>query len=200
LSEDGEVLVRGPGVARNYWPDGAPPTTADGYLHSGDLGRFDGDRFLYLVGRKSELIKTSTGRKIHPAAVASIYQRHPLLDSVIVFGDGAPCLVALIAVDKSKLVRETGGHAAADASAANEDVDRGVSEAIEEMAPQLAPHERIASFRVLKRPLTVESGELTPSLKICRPVVAAHFADEITAMYREVGAASSLKDRDLVNV
>ncbi len=102
FADDGEILVRGPGVFAGYFRDAEQQArfTQDGYLQTGDIGHFDADGFLYLTGRKAEIIKTSTGRRISPAAVEAVYAQSPYIDQVVVVGEGRKYLVGLIVLRK----------------------------------------------------------------------------------------------------
>ncbi len=172
LAEDGEVHVRGPALFRGYYrePRDAALFTPDGFYRTGDVGRFDDDGYLYLLGRKSEVIKTSTGRRVSPAAVEAVYRRSPLFDQVVVFGDGRKHLVALVVLK-----------APAD--------DGQVRRELEEQGRALAPHERVRAFAVLPEPLSMAHGELTTTLKLRRDRVAARHRDRLERLFAEEPAA-----------
>jgi long-chain acyl-CoA synthetase len=98
IADDGEVLVQGPNVMLGYWQDEAATAEAirGGWLHTGDLGELDADGFLFIRGRKKELIVLSTGKKVLPSRVENLLTTSPLIEQAAVFGDGQPALVALI--------------------------------------------------------------------------------------------------------
>lgn len=201
IAPDGEILVRGPGVLDGYFEganghDDADPTrprdqarfTDDGYLCTGDLGRYDEDGFLYLTGRKSEIIKTSTGRRISPARVEAIYGRSRLFDQVMVVGNGRKCLAALLALNQQAVERElmkSGHRIPGDpaAMAQSKDVAAIVHDELKRHETELADYERVIAYHLLEQPLSVEDGDLTPTLKLRRSRVEARLGDLIDAVY-----------------
>ncbi len=182
LAEDGEILVRGPNVFLGYYkePEATAETlTADGWLQSGDLGAFDKDGFLSITGRKKEIIITAGGKNIAPKNIEAALKESPLIGEAVVIGDRKKYLTALITLDEAvarKLVAE-GDYIQAPAirSAIQAQVDK-VNEA-------LARVEQVKKFAILERPFGIDTGELTPTLKIKRKVVAQNFAQQIDAMY-----------------
>jgi long-chain acyl-CoA synthetase len=190
IAEDGEILVRGPGLFNGYWgePRDDELFTHDGYFRTGDIGCLDDDGYLYLKGRKSEMLKTSTGRKIFPASVEAVYQEHPLIDRMVVFGQSRPYLVGLVEVNEQELRRELslGNSTAGIAALVNDPrVLDSVGAAVEKQGEQLAPYQRVAQFTLIPRRLEVARGELTPNLKLRRDIVVTMFAHEIDHMYDE---------------
>ena len=171
LADDGEVLVRGRNVFAGYLGDAAATTAVlrDGWMHSGDVGVFDDDGYLTITGRKKEIIVTSGGKNIAPKPIEELLKRSAPIGEAVVVGDGRDYLSALIVVDDAY-------DGELDARDAVEDAIMGVNE-------RLARVERIKRFDILPRPLTMEDGELTPTLKVKRSVVAEHFADRIAALY-----------------
>jgi long-chain acyl-CoA synthetase len=191
FAEDGEILVRGPGVFHGYFGErGAPDCfTAEGFYRTGDLGRLDEDGFLYLTGRKAEIIKTSTGRRIAPAHVERAYGQSPYLDQVVVFGNGRKHLVALVTLNPATVggaVTRAGLplHAGPEL-AALPFVRELVAREMEARGAPLAPHERARAFAILPAPLSVAEGELTPTLKLRRAAIAARHAALIKRLYDE---------------
>lgn len=192
LADDGELLVRGPGVFAGYDRDdgAAGRFTADGFYRTGDIGRFDDDGFLYLVGRKSELIKTSTGRRLSPVSIEAAYARSPYLDQVVVMGNGRKHLVGLVVLRREAVERECPEgwkeqERAGCRVVASPAIDQLVRHELETLGETLAPYERIARFAVLAEPLSVARGELTPTLKIRRDRISERYAGLIEALYRE---------------
>jgi len=187
IADDDEILLRGPHIFLGYYKD--PETTAetlvDGWLHTGDLGRIDDDGFLYIIGRKKEIIVTSGGKNITPVNIEKLLNRHPLISQSVVSGDGRKFLSALITPDPEKLpawaadngVSEDGAYADPRLIA---DIQRYVDDAVN---PEFAQVEHIRKFTVLPREFSVEDEELTPTMKLKRRIVLDHFADEIEAMY-----------------
>jgi long-chain acyl-CoA synthetase len=166
IAEDGEVLVRGPNVMLGYWQDDAATADAirDGWLRTGDLGELDADGFLSIRGRKKELIVLSTGKKVSPTHVESLLTASPLIEQVAVFGEGRAGLVALLVP-----VRREGQGASRDELAAE----------IAARLSGLAREEQVHNFAILDRALSMERGELTPKMSLCREVIAHNFADQL---------------------
>jgi long-chain acyl-CoA synthetase len=190
FAEDGEILVKGPGLFTGYYREERGPQlfTADGYYRTGDYGRLDEDGFLYLLGRKSEIIKTSTGRRISPARIEAVYRQSPYLDQAVVFGDGRKHLVALVTLNPATLadfLRQanlTGlsGEELAQAPAVRDLIRREM----DRLGRGLAPHEQVRDFAILPRPLDVARGELTPTLKLRRAQIAAGHAALLESLYQ----------------
>jgi long-chain acyl-CoA synthetase len=173
IASDCEVLTRGPHVMLGYWKDAAATELAirDGWLHTGDLGRLDADGYLTISGRKKELIVLSTGKKVHPVRIESLLVASPLIEQAAVFGDGCTHLMALI-------VPACGG-----ADSGNGAVTEAAIEAELARCLQSCAHEEhVRRFTILERPFSVERGEMTPKLSLCRTVIARNFANELDAM------------------
>jgi long-chain acyl-CoA synthetase len=189
IAGDGEVLVRGPNVCAGYWED--PEATArlleDGWMHSGDLGRFEGG-YLRIVGRKKDLIVTSSGKNIAPQDMETRLRAEPLISQAVVIGDGRKYLTALVSLDSEAVEAALGGHdghGATEVLATHPLVRREIAGAFERLNADRAPAERIKAWRILPRELTVTSGELTPTLKVKRSVVISRFGDLIEEMYAQ---------------
>jgi long-chain acyl-CoA synthetase len=194
VAADGEVLVRGESVFAGYWghTDGAFGQVVDGWLHTGDLGELDGDGHLRLVGRKKELIELSNGWMVSPAGVEALLNSRVPISTAVAFGEGRPHLVALLALDPVWLARTAGEHSLdGDPTAAAERVRAALHAEVAEVNAQVPEHQRIRAFAVLPRPLSPEHGELTGTLKLCRPVVYARHRDLFDALY----AGESVSDR-----
>jgi len=194
IASDGEVLLRGPGVLRGY--HGLPEQTAealdpDGWLHTGDVGRLDDDGLLRITDRKKDLIKTSGGKYVAPQPIEIAFPvLCPLASQFVVHGDGRNYCTALVTLDLEALAHwaKANGVAETDpvALARRDDVHAVVAAAVKELNSGLNRWETIKDFRILDRDLTVEAGELTPSLKLKRRVVEARYRDVLDSMY--VGA------------
>jgi long-chain acyl-CoA synthetase len=186
IAPDEEILVRGPNVFLGYFKE--PEATAEalegGWLHTGDLGAFDADGFLAITGRKKEIIITAGGKNVAPKNIEAAIKNHPLVAEAVVIGDRRKYLVALVALDpeatKKWLAdrkRETNRpHEVAE-------IQAEIQRTVDAVNATLARVEQIKRFRLLHRAFTMEHGELTPTLKIKRKVVAQNFAAEIDAMY-----------------
>jgi long-chain acyl-CoA synthetase len=189
IADDGEVLLRSRGVMRGY--HGLPADTAtvlrDGWLHTGDIGGLDDNGYLRITDRKKELIKTSGGKYVAPAVVESkIKAASPYVSQVVVHGDRRNYVTALITLDPDAITRwATGQDLPTDpeALATTEEVRRLVQEALDDVNAQLARHETVKRFALLGRELTVETGELTASLKVRRRVVERRHAAVLDTLY-----------------
>ncbi len=187
LAEDGEILLRGRNVFMGYYKDAAATadTLIDGWLHSGDLGQFDEDGFLFVVGRKKEIIITSGGKNIAPKNIEAALKTLPLVAEAVVIGDRRKFLSALLTLNPDRAAQfaaENGieGQVLHENALVIAEIQRGIDEVVN---PQFARVENVRKFVVLPRNLTVEDGELTPTLKIKRRVVYDHFEDKIESMY-----------------
>jgi long-chain acyl-CoA synthetase len=187
LASDGEILAKGRIVFMGYYKDPAATeeTLVDGWLHSGDLGKFDEDGFLTIVGRKKEIIITSGGKNIAPKNIEAALKNLDLVAEAVVIGERRKFLSALVTLEPENLQQfaeannlegqELHTHPLVIAK-----IQRGIDE---EVNPQFARVENIRKFTILPRSFTVDDGELTPTLKIKRRVVDEHFSQEIDAMY-----------------
>jgi len=173
LREDGMVRVRGPGVFTGYL--GEPPDSgrdAEGYYLTGDLGAFDDDGYLRLTGRAGDLIKTSTGRRIAPAAVEAGLRTAPGVDQAVLFGAGRKVLIALVTLTEP-IPEDQDARAALEA---------GLRDAV----TTLPPHERPAGIAVLPRALAIDTGELTANLKLRRAAIEQLHGDRLDRLSEQV--------------
>ena len=178
LAEDGELLVRGPVVMKGYRGDAqstAEAIDSDGWLHTGDLGRFDADGYLTIVDRKKDIIINAAGKNMSPASIeASIKSESPLIGHVVALGDGRPYNVALIVLDHTA----TGGRSGAD-----DEIARRVGEAVARGNAKLARVEQIKRFRILADEWAAGGDELTPTGKPRRRPIAQKYAAQIAELY-----------------
>jgi long-chain acyl-CoA synthetase len=190
IADDGEILTRGPLNTPGYL--NLPERTAelidaDGWLHTGDIGSMDPDGFLSVVDRKKELIITSGGENISPAAVENQLVADPLIGQALSYGDGRPYVVALLTLDGDVAPAWAKAHGIEAASVAelaeNPAVLQAVGEAVDSANQRLARVQQIKRWRLLPVEWTAESEELTPTLKLKRRVVHAKYADVIDALY-----------------
>ncbi|TCO54226.1 AMP-dependent synthetase/ligase [Actinocrispum wychmicini] len=188
LAEDGEVEVRGPLVFLGYLrADGRvePAVAADGWLATGDIGRFDDDGLLRIVDRKKEMVITASGKNIAPSAIESLLRAHPLIGYAVVVGDRRPYLTALLVLDED--VAKAYG-LSTEELATEPRVREELAAAVQRANEALSRPEQIKAFRVLDRPWGPESAELTPTLKLRRRVIEQRYADVIDELY--VGGVS----------
>jgi long-chain acyl-CoA synthetase len=191
IAEDGELLVRGPGVMRGYHglaQATAETLDADGWLHTGDIGEVDDEGFLRITDRKKDMIKTSGGKFVAPQPIEVAFPAIcGLASQFVVHGEGRNYVTALITLDPDALAQwaETNGVTERDpvALARRDDVHAVVAAGVKQLNAGLNRWETIKDFRILERDLTVEAGELTPSLKLKRRVVEQRYKDLLDDMY-----------------
>jgi long-chain acyl-CoA synthetase len=176
FGDDGEILVRGPNVFLGYFKDAAATgeTLVDGWLCSGDLGKLDEAGNLLITGRKKEIIITAGGKNITPKNIESALKDHPLVAEAVVVGDRRKYLTALLVLAPD---------AASRIGAEDERLRAELQRVVDDVNKQLARVETVKKFHVLPRPFSIETGELTPTLKVKRRVVYERYAREIEAMY-----------------
>jgi long-chain acyl-CoA synthetase len=189
--EDGEVLLRGPGIMQGY--HGLPEKTAevlepDGWFHTGDIGELSPDGFLKITDRKKDLIKSSNGKYIAPAEVEGRFKAVcPFVSNVLVLGGGRSFCTALVALDEQAILGWAGEHGLGGRPyrevVATDEVRVLMDGFVARLNEGLQRWEQIRQFRILPRDLDVEHGDLTPSLKLKRPVVEQEFAPLIDQMY-----------------
>lgn len=189
IADDGEVLVRGPNVTTGYWnnPEATAELLDDGWMNSGDLGVLE-DGYLRIIGRKKDLIVTSSGKNIAPQDMETKLQAVPFISQAVVVGDGRKYLTALLALDVGEVRAAIDGHdgpAATEVLATHPLVHEEINRGVERLNANRAPAERIKAWRIPPRELTVADGELTPTLKVKRAVVLEHFADLVDEMYAQ---------------
>ncbi len=187
IADDGEILVRGRNVFAGYFkdPEATAETLRDGWLHSGDLGRFDEDGFLHITGRKKDIIITAGGKNIAPKNIEAALADIPLVAQAVVIGDRRKYLTALLTLDPEAVARLAASVGAEGLDHDAPELRVALQEAIDAVNARFARVEHIRRFAVLPRPFTQEDGELTPTLKIKRRVVEANWAETIDALYRD---------------
>jgi len=187
LADDMELLVRGAGVFRGgYLGDaaGEPPVDAQGYLHTGDYARLDEDGYLYLTGRKSEVFKTSTGRRIAPVPIESFLKQLPYVEHAVVLGRNRPVAVALLAVNSAPPAPDGAGGAFSPAGLASIGADAL------RVCESLPAYQRPAGVLVTRRGFSVAGGELTSNLKLKRSAIEEKFAAAINTLYADLTGAA----------
>ncbi|MBN8870612.1 MAG: long-chain fatty acid--CoA ligase [Solirubrobacterales bacterium] len=188
IAEDGELMIKGDNVFQGYYknPEATAETITDGWLHTGDIASIDDDGYISIIGRKKEIIITAGGKNITPVNIEQEVKRHPLVSQCVVIGDRKPYLIALITLDQEALTRFAAEQGMLDEPAAmvNSPLVRETLEKhIEEVNKNFARVEQIKRFHILPHDLSQEGGELTPTLKIKRPVVATKYEKEIEELY-----------------
>jgi long-chain acyl-CoA synthetase len=190
IADDGEILCRGGQVFAGYWHN--PEATADmidteGWLHTGDLGSLDDAGRLRITGRKKDIIVTAGGKNVAPAVLEDALRGHPLISDSMVIGDARPYIAALIALDAEGLAEwaEEQGKAGRTPAELRDDPDllAVIDAAVTEVNGSVSRAESIRRFTLLPRDLDIATGELTPTMKVRRNVVAEEYADEVESLY-----------------
>lgn len=190
IGEDGEILCKGDHVFREYNNNPGATVeafTEDGWFHTGDLGRIDDDGFVYITGRKKELIVTAGGKNVAPAILEDRLRGHPLVSQVVVVGDQKPFIGALATLDSEMLPGWLRNHGlpemSAKEAAENPQVLAAIDRAIKRANEAVSRAESIRKFRILPIDFTVANGYMTPSMKLKRAAVLRDFADDIEKIY-----------------
>lgn len=194
IAGDGEIIFKGPNVFLGYFKDEAATRETvdeDGWLHSGDLGVFDEEGYLHITGRKKDIIITAGGKNITPKNIESGIKNHPLVHEVVVVGDRRKYLVALISPDLEaieKFMKDNGLSGPVERCA---EIHDAIWALVQELNQKLARVEQVKRIAILPRPLGIETGELTPTLKVKRNKVNEHFAAEIEALYADAAESAA---------
>ncbi|MDQ2788837.1 MAG: long-chain fatty acid--CoA ligase [Actinomycetota bacterium] len=190
IDDDGEVLIKSPGLLRRYWHNDQVTQEAliDGWFHTGDLGELDEDGFLRITGRKKEIIVTAAGKNVSPAPLEDRIRAHRLISQCMVLGDKQRFIAALVTLDAEALPAWRAEHGKPAGSSAADLVDdpelrAEVQRAVDDANKTVSRAEAIRKFRILSGDFTEDGGQLTPSLKVKRAVVAKEFAAEIETLY-----------------
>ena len=190
IASDGEVLVKGPNVFQGYYKneEATEETIVDGWLHTGDIGEIDSDGYLKITGRKKDIIITAGGKNITPANLEAEIKQHRLVSQCVVIGDRRPYLVALVTLDPEEAVKFAGENELSEdpeALASDADVKATIMSHVDEVNDKFARVEQVKKIRVLPRDLSQEGGELTPTMKVKRNVVADKYEQEIESLYAD---------------
>ncbi|MGI9155909.1 MAG: AMP-dependent synthetase/ligase [Marmoricola sp.] len=190
IAGDGEILIRGPHIMQGYHhlDEATKEALEDGWLHTGDIGELDEDGFLRITDRKKDLFKTSGGKYIAPSAIESQFKAIcPYASQFLVHGNERNFCVALVALDPDAMAEWAGRNGMAGASyeeiVHSEGCEKMVAAYVDQLNQRLNRWETIKKHLVLDHDLSVESGELTPSMKVKRKVVEGNYQSEIAALY-----------------
>jgi long-chain acyl-CoA synthetase len=185
IAGDGEILVKGRNVFIGYYKDAEATagTLIDGWLHSGDLGEIDDEGFLWITGRKKDIIITAGGKNVAPKPLEGGLKNNALISEAVVIGDRRKFLSVLVTLDEEAAERYMLEHHLDGPAHLNQQIHGEIQEAVDELNKGFARAEQLKKFSVLSRQLSIEGGELTPTLKVKRNKVSEHFADVIDRMY-----------------
>jgi len=186
IGEEGELQIRSACLSRGYYKD--PEATAEvlrnGWLHTGDIGTIDADGYLYITGRKKELIVSSNGKKIFPSRVETMFKFEPLINQVLLAGDRLPHLVALFTIHPPVAEAIAGVKESGTPLHEAPQVVAEVQKIVNRVNKQLAPFEQVKRFRILHREFGIEHGEVTATMKVRRKQVLENFREEVDALYK----------------
>ena len=189
LADDAELLVRSATLFSGYYKDAASSAAVlrDGWLYTGDIAERDADGYYYITGRKKELIVSSNGKKIYPTRIEGFFKTEPLINQVVLIGDRLPFVTALVTVNVGnaetlKGMEQFQGRQP-DEVAVAAPVIAEVQKAVARVNKHLAPFEQIRKFRVLQRDFSIESGELTPTMKVRRNRVLENHREIVSELY-----------------
>ncbi|OBH50844.1 AMP-dependent synthetase [Mycobacterium mantenii] len=199
IADDGEILLRGPGLMTAYHdlPDAtAEALDPDGWFRTGDVGEIDADGFLRITDRKKDMFKTSQGKYVAPSAIDARFKGLcPYVSEFLVYGEGKPYCVALIGLDAEAITEWAAKNGLADMSfaeiACDEKTRAMIAGYLDVLNSELNRWEQIKKFTIADRELSIEDGDLTPSMKLRRKVVIEKFADRLSALY-DSGTEKSL--------
>jgi long-chain acyl-CoA synthetase len=186
IADDGELLLRGANIFQGYFKNerATQEALADGWLHTGDLGSIDEDGFIYITGRKKDIIITAGGKNITPANLENGLKQNRWISQAVVVGDRRPYLVALITLDPEELPAFAEQHGLAAEDVPDSEAMRAeVQAAVDAVNSTVGRVEQIKKFKILPHDLSQQTGELTPTLKVKRNVVGEKFAGEVEALY-----------------
>jgi len=189
IASDGEILARGPNIMKAYYrkKKETEETIINGWLHTGDIGTFDSDGFLMITDRKKHLFKTSAGKYIAPTPIENIFLSSKFIDQFVLIGDKRMFLSALIVPDYEALKEFADAHKIPYSNESdltgNEQIYKLIEQDMGKLQKKLANYERVRKFALLDKPFTIETGEITPSLKIKRKVVEEKYNYLIEEMY-----------------
>ncbi|MGH9315302.1 MAG: AMP-dependent synthetase/ligase [Vicinamibacterales bacterium] len=191
IAEDGEILARGPNIMAGYYnkPEATAAALDNGWLHTGDIGELDAEGYLTITDRKKDLLVTSGGKKIAPQPIERRLKASPLVGEAVLIGDRRKYPAALIVPDFAILERRLRDldrpPASREELAGRADVRALYQELVDALNRELAQFERIKRVAILPREFTIESGELTPTLKVKRKVVEERYRDTIANLYSD---------------
>lgn len=189
IADDGEILVRGPNIMKGYYknPKLTEQTIVNGWLHTGDLGRFLADRFLKIKGRKKEMFKTSYGKYIVPQAIENKFIESMIIDQIMVIGEGKHCAAAIVSPDYNyfREIQKKKVQSDNKVLADNPDLIKLIRKEISNVNQQLGNTEQIKKYFIVGDTWTAESGEISATLKLRRNIILHKYSLHIRDLYKE---------------
>jgi long-chain acyl-CoA synthetase len=190
IAEDGEILAKGPNIMQGYYNDKEKTSevlTDDGWFKTGDIGKIDDDGYLYITDRKKSMFKLSTGKYVAPQNIENKLTGSGFIDQVVVIGYQRKFCSALIVPSYDNIIKRLKRDRYTPEKPYSNDskIRNLIEKEIEKTNRQLSPWEKVKKFELLEEPLTIDGGELTPTMKVKRPVVLEKFKDKIELMYEE---------------
>ena len=195
IADDGEILVRSETIFQGYFKDPEATQavrTPDGWLRTGDIGELDDDGLLTITGRKKDIIVTAGGKNVSPQNIENDLKMSPYVSQALVVGDRRRYVAALVTLDAAEIGRwakERGIEGDVASLSRSPDVHELIANVVEGVNHERTRFEQIKRFAILPRDFTVESGEVTQTLKLCRGKIAEHFAEEIEELYADASPA-----------
>ena len=190
IAEDGEILVKGPGIFKGYFknPEATAETLKDGWLHSGDVGELDADGFLKITDRKKDLIITAGGKNIAPQNIENQLKFSSYINDAVVIGDRKKYLVALIAIDEENVIKYAQNHKIQFGTYGSltqaPEIKQLIQTEVDRVNKSLAQVEQVKKFAIIPKKLYEEDGEVTPTMKVKRKSINEAYKDIITKMYK----------------
>lgn len=187
IADDGEILARGPNVMKGYWkqPEATAEVIRDGWFHTGDMGHMDADGFLYITGRKKDLIVLSNGKKVTPSGVENMLLSDPHLEQAVVFGDHRNFLTAVLVPNWAKVRQTLSLTGTGEDLAKRPAVEEFLQRRVDDVLKSTAAWEQVKKFVIRAKPFGIETGEMTVSLKLKRDAIRARHAEELDQLYAE---------------
>jgi long-chain acyl-CoA synthetase len=182
IAEDGEIIARGPNIMKGYWnqpAETAEVMTSDGWFHTGDIGVMDADGYVFITDRKKDLFKLSTGKYVAPAHIETSLMMSPLIDHAAVLGSHQKFCSALIVPNQLSLKKALNAKGELDI----EKAEALIQVVVDQVNEKLPPWEKIKKFALLDAEFSIQTGELTPSMKLKRRVIHEKFSDRIARIY-----------------